>query len=68
MAGSTRSAPLILRSLLGDPGVIILDARVQWAWEGSDSKIKGAIRVDPANVGSWADSLPKNKMIVVYCS
>ncbi len=57
-----------VRPLIGDPGVIILDARTSWAWEGSDKKIKGAVRVDPANVDSWAGSLPKGKMIVVYCS
>ncbi len=57
-----------VRPLIGDPGVIILDARTSWAWEGSDRKIKGAVRVDPANVDSWAGSLPKGKMIVVYCS
>ncbi len=71
-ARAAEEAPRIskeeVRPLIGDPGVIILDARVQASWEGSDKKIKGAVRVDPANVGSWAGSIPKGKTIVVYCS
>ncbi len=56
------------KALLGNPGVIILDARTGGSWSMSDKKIKGAVRVDPADVGSWAGSLPKGKKIVVYCS
>ena len=56
------------RSLLEDPNVIILDARTGGSWSESDSKIKGAVRVDPADVGSWAGKMPKNKKIIVYCS
>jgi rhodanese-related sulfurtransferase len=57
-----------LKALLENPGVIILDARVGTSWSKSDKKIKGAVRVDPGNVGTWADSIPKSKKIVVYCS
>jgi rhodanese-related sulfurtransferase len=57
-----------VKALLGDPGVIILDARAGSSWSSSDKKIKGAVRVDPDNVASWAGSIPKDKKIVVYCS
>jgi len=57
-----------LKALLDNPDVIILDARVGASWSKSDKKIKGAVRVDPGNVSSWADSIPKNRKIVVYCS
>ncbi len=57
-----------LKALLDNPGVIILDARVGMSWSKSDKKIKGAVRVDPGDVGSWAGSIPKSKKIVVYCS
>ncbi len=71
-ARAAEEAPRIsreeVRPLIGDPGVMILDARTGWGWKESDKKIKGAVRVDPADVGSWAGSLPKGKLIVVYCS
>jgi rhodanese-related sulfurtransferase len=57
-----------VKALLGDPGVIILDARTGSSWNSSDKKIKGAVRVDPDNVASWAGSIPRDKKIVVYCS
>jgi rhodanese-related sulfurtransferase len=57
-----------VKALLGDTGVTILDARTGASWESSDKKIKGAVRVDPDNVASWAGSIPKDKKIIVYCS
>ena len=57
-----------VRKLIGDPGVIILDARIGSSWDESDKKIKGAVRVDPADVNSWAGSIAKGKIIIVYCS
>jgi len=57
-----------VKALLGDPGVIILDARTGSSWYNSDKKIKGAVRVDPDEVSSWAGSIPKDKKIIVYCS
>ncbi len=57
-----------VRPLVGDPSVIILDARTGGSWSMSDKKIKGAVRVDPADVGSWQASIPRGKKIVVYCS
>ncbi len=69
---STDDAPRItkeeVKALIGDPGVVILDARTDWSWSGSDRKIKGAMRVEPNDVASWAGSIPKGKMVVVYCS
>jgi rhodanese-related sulfurtransferase len=57
-----------VKALLADTGVVILDARTGASWEGSDKKIKGAVRVDPDKVASWANSVSKDKKVVVYCS
>jgi rhodanese-related sulfurtransferase len=57
-----------VKALLGNPGVVILDARTSAAWKDSDKKIKGAIRIDPWNVDSWVATIPKDKKIIVYCS
>jgi hypothetical protein len=57
-----------LKSWLADPQVVILDVRQPKDWQGSDKKIKGAVRQDPKEVYIWAASLPKEKKIVLYCS
>jgi rhodanese-related sulfurtransferase len=55
-----------LKSWLSDPQVVIVDVRYGKDWQDSQSKIKGAIRVDPNEVQTWAASLPKEKKIVLY--
>ncbi len=57
-----------VKALLNDPNVAILDARIGSDWKKSDKKIKGAVRVDPLDVGAWAGSYPKDKKIIVYCA
>lgn len=56
-----------LKALLGKPDVIILDVRTAHDWEDSKTKVKGAIREDIHNAGSWVDKYPKDKTIVFYC-
>ena len=57
-----------LNAILGKPDVVIIDVRLGRDWTRRDSKIKGAIREDPAAVETWADKYPKAKTIVLYCS
>ena len=57
-----------LKTWLADPQVVILDVRATDDWQGSDKKIKGAVRQDPKAVQTWAASLPKDKKIVLYCA
>lgn len=57
-----------LLSELDNPDVALLDARIVTDWRKSDKKIRGAVRVDPHDVSSWADNYPKDKRIVVYCA
>ena len=58
-----------LKGWLSDPQVLILDVRQPKDWDGSDNKIKGAVRQDPkAEVKTWAATLPKDKKIVLYCA
>jgi predicted sulfurtransferase len=63
-----RLDPATLKTWLSDPQVLILDVRQQRDWEGSDKKIKGAVREDPHDFKTWAANLPKGKKIVLYCS
>ncbi len=57
-----------LRSMLGNPDVIIIDVRVDSEWTNSGKKIKGAIREDPGALRSWMNNYPKDKTLVFYCS
>ena len=58
-----------LKSLLGNPKVIVLDVRITDDWKESDSKIKGALREDPEkDYRTWASKYPKDKTLVFYCA
>jgi len=56
-----------LKSLLGNPEVIVFDVRIGDEWKKSDKKIKGAVREDPEkDFKVWALNYPKDKTIVFY--
>ena len=46
--------------------VLILDVRAPGDWKASEYKIKGAVRKNPDTFSSWANDLPKNKLLVLY--
>jgi 3-mercaptopyruvate sulfurtransferase SseA len=46
--------------------VLIIDTRAEAAYK--DEHIKGAISVPSNDVGNKIDELPRNKMIVAYCT
>jgi hypothetical protein len=56
------------KAMLGNPDLVILDVRKAADWDGSDSKIQGAIREDPTNINAWADKYPKDKTLLLYCN
>jgi len=58
-----------LKSLLGNPDVIVLDVRIADEWKRSDLKIKGAVHEDPEkDYRIWGSKYPKDKTLVFYCS
>ena len=57
-----------LKSMLGNKEVIIVDVRTGKDWKASEYKIKGAVRVDPREVESWASSYSENQTFVFYCA
>ena len=57
-----------LKNLLGSESLVVFDVRTGSDWSGSDFKIKGAVRVAPGNVPSWAGGYPKEKTYVLYCA
>lgn len=57
-----------LKGWLSDPRVMVLDVRAPHDWQSSNKKIKGAVRVNPNDVKTWAALLPQDKKIVLYCA
>jgi rhodanese-related sulfurtransferase len=57
-----------LKTMLGNPDVVVIDVRTLWDRNMSLKQIKGAIREDPADVKSWAKKVPQKKTIVLYCA
>jgi len=55
-----------LKSMLGDPDVIIVDVLVEEQRETTDQKIPGAVHENPEEVESWATKYPKDKTLVLY--
>jgi hypothetical protein len=57
-----------LKSLLGNPGIVVVDLRIADDWKRSDSKIKGAIRENPEEDNrTWTSKYPKYRTLVFYC-
>ena len=57
-----------LKELIGSENLVVLDVRTGSDWSESDFKIKGAIRVEPGDIESWAGGYPREKTYVLYCS
>jgi hypothetical protein len=58
-----------MKSMLGNPEVIILDVRAERDWEGSKEKIQGAVREDPSKqTKSWAEKYSQEKTLILYCA
>jgi len=57
-----------LKSLLGNPNVVIIDVRYGKDWTQSDVKIKGAVREDPEELKSWVNKYSPDQTIVFYCT
>jgi rhodanese-related sulfurtransferase len=57
-----------LKGKLNDSNLIVIDVRMESAWEKCDTKITGARRENPETVSTWMANYPKEKTIVFYCS
>lgn len=66
-ADAPRISQEVLKALLGNPEVTILDVRRQSHYDESSQKIKGAVRESEKDI-SWASKYPKNRMLVLYCA
>src|SRR5262245_60846017 len=48
--------------------IVVLDVRSKTAYLGSTVRIKGAVRIPPEELEERMKELPKNKLIVAYCT
>jgi len=60
-----QAADLAAAFKMGDP-VQMVDVR-EFSWRESDSRIRGAIRVDPMEFEKDIPGLPEGKELVFYC-
>ena len=51
----------------GEP-VFFIDARSSAAWSQSDVKLPGARHILPDNIESRFERIPRDRMIVAYCT
>ena len=70
-AGAAANAPRmsaeVLKALIGNPEVTVIDVRRGSDYEGSAAKIKGAVRESEKDI-SWAGKYGKEKVLVLYCA
>ena len=61
-----RITPAELKDKLASGQAILVDVRGEAAY--NQSHIKGSIQIPFAEIANHADELPRNKLIVTYCS
>ena len=66
-ADAPRISQEVLKALIGNPQVTVLDVRRQSHYDGSSIRIKGAVRESEKDI-SWASNYPKDRMLVLYCA
>ena len=57
-----------LRPLIDTADTVVLDVRIGRDWKSTEFKIKGAVRVDPAETDLWSKGYDKGKTYVIYCA
>jgi rhodanese-related sulfurtransferase len=55
------------RALAGEP-MVFVDSRNEKAWEQSDRKIPGAIRVPASGVESHLKEIDRSATVITYCT
>jgi hypothetical protein len=56
-----------LKSMLGNPDLVILDVREGESWKKAKMKIAGSVREDPEKgIDPWVSKYPPDKTYVLY--
>jgi rhodanese-related sulfurtransferase len=52
----------------GAPDIIIADVRSHGYYDQGELRVQGSIRIEPNNLESFIDTLPKDTPIYLYCT
>ena len=55
-------------NLAGAPAIIIADVRSHGYYDEGERRVRGSIRLEPNNLDSFIESLPKDTAIYLYCT
>jgi rhodanese-related sulfurtransferase len=70
-AGAADKTPRIsaevVKALIGNPEISVIDVRRASDYEGSATKIKSAVRESEKDI-SWAGKYDKERILVLYCA
>ena len=66
-ADTPRMSAEVLKALIGNPEVAVIDVRRGGDYEGSDTRIKSAVRESEKDI-SWSGKYDKEKILVLYCA
>jgi membrane protein DedA with SNARE-associated domain len=54
--------------LAGAPDVIVADVRSHGYYDEGEQRVRGSIRIEPNNLDTFVESLPKDTPIYLYCT
>jgi predicted sulfurtransferase len=57
-----------LRKMLDDPRLVVIDTRVKQQWDKAEFKIPGARHGSPWTAEEWGQDIPRDRIVVTYCS
>lgn len=60
-------SPAEFKSILGNDNLTVIDVRRKEDYAADNTVIPGATWHDPEQIGTWSESLTKDKEIVLYC-
>jgi rhodanese-related sulfurtransferase len=58
----------VKQKLDADEPVFIIDTRNSRDWEASDKKIRGAVRIHFSELPRRIDEIPRDQLIITYCT
>jgi rhodanese-related sulfurtransferase len=62
------SADEVIRRMQRGEDIYFVDARNSRAWAGADTKLPGAVRVPADAIESHLADMPRDRMVVAYCT
>jgi rhodanese-related sulfurtransferase len=67
MSVAMRPQSVMALCAIGSPLPFLVDVRKRPAYDAAGKRIAGAEWRDPFSVGNWADRLPRDRVVIVYC-